>query len=104
MTRHIPEGDSLRPLKGIIIDLGNAAQVPDIYPTQADRNRMFERFHDSLTTAKPRPVAPHPVPWLVPFLAGAAAMALCVALAAFAVDAVQTGAAAQIKAEEYARW
>ena len=63
MTRQIPpDGNSLRPLKGIIIDLGNALQ-PDIYPG-ADIDRR-------LAAMQPRVVVPRP-----PYLALIVAFAL----------------------------
>lgn len=100
MTRQIPEGNTLRDFKRILSDAGAALGPIDVYPSTPQ-----ERAADKLLRkAMARPVTPRPVPWLVPFLFGAAAMALAVALAVFAVDAVQTGAAAAVEAERVAAW
>ena len=96
MTRPIPEGNTLRHLQSIVTDLRNGVDVWPADPVERAADKVLRK-------ARARPVARDwpPLAW---FLFGAAAMALCVALAAFAVDAVQTGAATAVQAREYAGW
>jgi hypothetical protein len=93
-------GNTLRHFKRALDDAREAFGPVDVWPADPT-----ERAADKLLRkAMVRPVRRPPVPWMVPFLFGAAAMALAVALAAFAVDAVQTGAATAVEAERVAGW
>jgi hypothetical protein len=81
----------MRNLPRILSDAGRSFGPVEIYSTQAD----------SLTTAKPRPVAPRPWPWFVWLAVGAAIGAVIFYLATFAVDAVQTAAADAVAAQHF---
>lgn len=94
MTRHIPEGNSLR-------DLRNAADILregfDVWPADADERRI----DDFLRRSRARPVAPRPP--LRVILAAVAWALLVIALAFgagwFASKAVANAAAAVAQAE-----
>lgn len=104
MTRKPPEGSTLRPLQGVIIDQSNgwideppANPPPHLLAIEQDRD--FAEFHELLARYLIRPQPREPWPWWAWAIAGAAVLALILFLASFAVDAVQTAAAAAVEAK-----
>jgi hypothetical protein len=94
MTRHIPEGDSLR-------DLRTAADILregfDVWPADADERRI----DDFLRRTRARPVMPRPWPLLVWALFLVAAFFAGCGVALIVMDMIATGGATALQAERF---
>lgn len=104
MTRQIPQGNTLRPLKGIIIDLGNSLdEAQSFWPADP-----VERAADKvLRKARARPVARSYMPPLLAlawFLFGAAVALAGMGVALIVADMIATGAATAVEAQRVAGW
>jgi hypothetical protein len=84
----------MRDFGRILRDARAALGPVDVYPTDTDRR----------LSAMPPRVADMPWPWWAWFLFGAAAMLGGLGVALIVADAIATGAATAVQAQEYASW